>query len=240
MRRTLRAALTIGAATVVVVLGFAGVAAAHVSVNPSDAVQGGYARIAFRVPTESDTASTTKLEVALPADQPIASVSVMPVPGWTTTMDKTKLATPIKTDDGDTVTEAVTKITWTANSADTAIKPGQFQEFPVSLGPLPKTDKLVFKALQTYSDGNVVRWIDETVKGQPEPEHPAPVLKLTASSSDTSSATAASAGPAVAVKTDAKTGDSSAALVVAIVGAVLGLAGLVLGGLAFVRARRTA
>ena len=242
MRRTLRAAVTVSAATVVAVLGFAGVAQAHVTVNPSDAAQGGYARVAFRVPTESDTASTTKLEVALPADKPIASVAAMPVPGWTATTETSKLATPIKTDDGDTVTEAVTKITWTANSADTAIKPGQFQEFPVSLGPLPKTDKLVFKVLQTYSDGKIVRWIDETVEGQPEPEHPAPVLKLSAASGDTMSGAAASAGPTVAAKTDTKSSDSTgtAALIVAIVGGLLGLAGLVLGGLAFTRTRRTA
>jgi uncharacterized protein YcnI len=240
MRRILRAALAIGAVTVVGVLGFAGVAQAHVTVNPSDAAQGGYARIAFRVPTESDTASTTKLEVALPADKPIASVATMPVAGWTATTETSKLATPIKTDDGDTVTDAVTKITWTANSADTAIKPGQFQEFPVSLGPLPKTGKLVFKALQTYSDGTIVRWIDDTVEGQPEPAHPAPVVTLTAASTDT--ATGASTGPTVAVKTEAKSSDatSTAALTVAIIGAVLGLAGLVLGALAFTRTRRTA
>jgi uncharacterized protein YcnI len=237
MRRTLRVALTVGAATAVGVLGFAGVAQAHVTVDPSDAVQGGFARIAFRVPTESDTASTTKLEVVLPADKPIASVSTMPLPGWTATTETTKLATPIKTDDG-TVTDAVTKITWTASSADTAIKPGQFQEFPVSLGPLPKTDKLVFKVLQTYSDGNIVRWIDDTVEGQPEPEHPAPVLKLAGATNDTG----AGAGPTLVAKADTKTSDntSNAALTIAIIGGILGLAGLILGGLAFTRTRRTA
>jgi Domain of unkown function (DUF1775) len=36
-----------------------------------------------------------------------------------------------------------------------------------------------FKALQTYSDGDVVQWIEPTVKGGAEPEHPPPVLKLT-------------------------------------------------------------
>jgi uncharacterized protein YcnI len=232
--------LTVGAATVVGVLGFAGVAQAHVTVNPSDAVQGGFARVAFRVPTESDTASTTKVEVNLPADQPISSVSTMPVPGWTATAATTKLATPVKTEAGATVTSAVTKITWTATSADTGIKPGQFQEFPVSLGPLPKTDKLVFKVLQTYSDGNIVRWIDDTVAGQPEPDNPAPVLKLAAASSNT--ATAASAGPTVAVNAGSKTSDSTSttALTVAIIGGVLGLAGLILGALAFIRTRRTA
>ena len=57
--KDIAAALTIGAVTVVGVLGFAGAAQAHVTVNPSDAAQGGYGRIAW-VPTESDTASTTK------------------------------------------------------------------------------------------------------------------------------------------------------------------------------------
>jgi periplasmic copper chaperone A len=60
----------------------------------------------------------------------------------------------------------------------TQVKPGQFREFDVSLGPLPKTDRIVFKALQTYSDGDIVRWIDVPQDGQAEPEHPAPVLKL--------------------------------------------------------------
>ena len=41
MRRTPRAVLATGAATVVGVLELAGVAQAHVSVNPNDATQGG-------------------------------------------------------------------------------------------------------------------------------------------------------------------------------------------------------
>jgi hypothetical protein len=36
----------------------------------------------------------------------------------------------------------------------------------------------VFKAVQTYSDGTVVSWIEPVVKGTPAPEHPAPVLRL--------------------------------------------------------------
>ena len=35
------------------------------------------------------------------------------MPGWTVAVEKTKLAKPVTTDDGQ-VTEAVTKITWTA------------------------------------------------------------------------------------------------------------------------------
>src|SRR3954468_22871622 len=105
-------AVTAGAAALVLVI--AGPASAHVTVNPNTAAQGAYTKVSFRVPTESDTASTTKLQVNLPTDTPIASVSTKPVVGWTVATVKTKLATPIKSDDGD-ITEAVTQITWTAS-----------------------------------------------------------------------------------------------------------------------------
>ena len=164
------------AAAAAAALAFPAAASAHVTVNPSTATQGGYTKVTFRVPNERDDASTTKVEVALPTDTPIASVSLKPVQGWTAVAENSKLATPIKTADGE-ITDAVSKITWTA-SADAAIKPHQFQEFDVSLGPLPAVDQIVFKALQTYSGGEVVRWIDEPAAGA-EAEHPAPVLKLT-------------------------------------------------------------
>lgn len=206
----------------------AGPAAAHVTVNPSRAEPGSYTRVAFRVPTESDTASTTKLQVFLPTDEPVASVSVQPVPGWTIDVHKAKLATPMKTDDGN-VTEAVDRITWTADSA-AAIRPGQFQEFPVSLGPLPKSGSLTFKALQTYSDHSVVRWI-QVPSGGTEPDHPAPVLSIGTSG-------APSSPPATATTTAASApGGSGAALTVGVIGLVAGLLGLVLGGLAFARTR---
>ena len=80
---------------VVVALGIAGPAFAHVTVNPNAATQGGYGRVAFRVPNESDTASTVKLEVNLPEDAPVASVSTMPVPGWTVAVQRRTLATPL-------------------------------------------------------------------------------------------------------------------------------------------------
>ncbi|MFE0325202.1 YcnI family protein [Streptomyces sp. NPDC058960] len=167
----LPAAALAGAAAVLIL---APAAAAHVTIQPKTSEPGGYAKEAFRVPNERDNASTVQVEVAFPADHPLASVAVQPVPGWTATVHKQKLATPLKTDDGE-VTVAVTSIVWKGGR----IEPGQFQEFPVSVGPLPtNTDSLVFKALQTYSDGTVVRWIDVPQQGAPEPEHPAPVLTV--------------------------------------------------------------
>lgn len=233
-RRLVVHAVIVSAAAAALTLTLAGPASAHVTVNPQSATKGGYTKVAFRVPNEKDTANTTALEVNLPADTPIASVSLKPLNGWTAVAAKTKLATPIKSNDGE-ITEAITKITWTA-VGDAAIKPGQFQEFEVSLGPLPKDkDKIVFKALQTYSDGDVVRWIDEpAAAGAAEPEHPAPVLTLTAAEGSSSSSSAAA--PA---DTAASEGDGNGTPY-GIAGIILGLAALIAGLLAYRRASQPA
>ena len=155
-----------------------GSASAHVSVTPDSVVKGGFEILSFSVPNESDSANTVGLEVEVPTKHPIAFVSVKPMPGWTITTEKTTLAKPVKGEDGE-ITEAVSKVTWTATAG--GLEPGQFDLFTISAGPLPtKAGKLVFKAIQTYSDGEIVRWIQPTVKGAPEPEFPAPTLTLTA------------------------------------------------------------
>lgn len=204
-----------------------GTASAHVTVNPKDATQGGYTKLAFRVPNEKDTASTTKLEIILPTDRaPIASVSTRPVPGWTVAVEKTRLATPLKVHDSE-VAEVVSKLTWTATDEANHVKPGTFQEFEVSAGPLPEVDQIVFKALQTYSDGDVVRWIDEGA----EADRPAPVLKL----ARTATAAPAPVNAAQAVETDDGSSDDGLGLTFGIAGLVAGVVALVISVLAYRR-----
>ncbi|MFF9866606.1 YcnI family protein [Streptomyces sp. NPDC013953] len=187
-----RIALAGGTALSSVVL-LSGTAFAHVSVQPQgEAAKGGYATVSFKVPNERDNASTVKLEVSLPAEHPLASVSTQPLPGWKAQVTKAKLAQPLEVH-GKRITEAATKITWTADGSK--IAPGEFQQFTVSLGRLPEdTDELVFKALQTYDNKEVVRWIEEPKDGAEEPESPAPVLKLSAAKDDHHGAAAASGG----------------------------------------------
>jgi len=225
-------------------------ALAHVTVNPNEANQGGFVKLAFRVPNEKDDANTTQLEVVIPTEHPVPSVSVKPHPGWTYTVEKTKLTTPITTDDGDKVEEAVSKITWKAGAAN-AIKPGEFDEFEVSMGPLPDVDSLVFKALQTYSNGDIVRRIDEAAPGTKEPDHPAPVLKLTKASGDnqmaagssteattTTLATVKSEGSIEPLKGVATQKDVDSANWLSLGALVVGFVGLCVGMLALVRLRR--
>jgi periplasmic copper chaperone A len=231
--RVLAAGLAAGA-TLVGVFAFAGPASAHVTINPQEATQGSYGRFAFRVPNESDDASTVKLEVSLPADAPVASVSTQPVPGWTAVVERATLPTPIEAH-GTQITEAVSKITWTAAGGG-GVKPGEFQEFPISLGPLPEVDVMVFKALQTYSDGTVARWIEEPVDGKPAEQDPAPVLRLAAADPD---AEAVPAAPPAGSDASDSSGSSGLALGFGIAGLVVGAVGLVLGGLAYARTRRS-
>ena len=148
---------------------------AHVTIAPDSAPRGGFQILSFSVPNEKDNASTVQVQVQLPQDQVIPFVSVQPKPGWTVSVTKRQLTKPVK-QEGETITEAVDTVTWSGGT----IGPGQFDLFTISAGPLPtKVKQLTFKALQTYSDGEVVRWIEPTPKGGPEPEHPAPVLTLT-------------------------------------------------------------
>lgn len=223
-KRTAVVAGTVAALTLTI----AAPAAAHVTVSSPNATQGGYSTVTFKVPNESDEASTTKVEVNLPKDTPVASVSVRPVPGWTVVAEKAKLATPLEVH-GAQVTEAVSKITWTASAA-AAIKPGEFQVFDVSMGPLPAAPQMIFKALQTYSDGTVVRWIDEPTTDGTEPESPAPVLKLAAAGGSAAPATA-DAATAPGTQSAAVAGEGSSG---STPGTVLGLAGAGLGLLALI------
>lgn len=209
---------------------------AHVSVQPEGvAARGGYATVNVKVPNERPETSTVKVEMSFPADHPLASVMPQAIPGWTVDVTKTKLARPL-TLHGKSITEAVSRVTWTAT--DEGIEPGYFQKFPLSLGQLPEdTDALVLKTLQTYSDKEVVRWIEPPVAGQEEPEHPAPVLRLSAASEDEHGGPAGATAPAAEASSSKDHGsgtvkeagddDSGTELWLAVAGIVLGAAGLV-------------
>lgn len=232
-RTALRRAGTVAALATAGVLTAAGVAFAHVTVHPDSYAKGATDGVlTFRVPNEEDTADTTKVQVFLPVDHPVLGVLVTPQDGWTAKVTTTRLKTPVKTDDG-TITDAVSEITWSGGR----IRSGEYQDFDVAFGQLPHdTEQLGFKTLQTYSDGKVVRWIEETQKGAEEPESPAPVLKLTAGTAGDESApmTASSSEPEATAK--ASSSDSTARGL-GIAGLAAGVLGLVAAGVGIARGR---
>ncbi|MUL65340.1 hypothetical protein BOO86_12755 [Mycobacterium sp. CBMA 234] len=209
-------------ATAACAVALAAPASAHVKAT-SDGAQGGWGVVTFRVPTESDTASTTDLLVTLPDDQPIVSVSTQQKPGWTATVTKKKLASPQKDDDGNEITEYISTVEWKATAPQAAIAPGQFDTFSISAGPLPKTESLSLPAAQTYSDGKVVNWNEKAVTGQSEPEHPAPTVHLKPAAGAEHDAPAAAAQPSATPAWPGLT-----ALAVSVIALLLGIANLAL------------
>jgi periplasmic copper chaperone A len=161
---------------VAAILAMPSLAQAHVTVQPKTAEGGGFSVVAFRVPNERDDASTTQVRVTLPQDQPIGSVQTTPVAGWKIATATRHLDKPIEMF-GEQLDTLVSEVTWTAT--DGGIRPGQFQDFALSLGQLPESGELVFNTLQTYSSGETVNWNQVSTDPSVEPERPAPVLRIT-------------------------------------------------------------
>jgi uncharacterized protein YcnI len=219
-----RRVAAIGVTTAAALVVFAVPAFAHITVTPGSAVAGSTSELTFHVPNEESSADTVKVDIQIPTDHPIAQFLAKPVPGWTITVKTVTLAKPLVTDDGS-FSQAVSEVIWSGGQ----IAPGQFQDFSVSADPLPQgVSQLIFKAIQTYSNGDVVRWIDLPVAGQPAPDHPAPILTLTTGQA---AAAPAAATPGSSTTTASGSGSSTLALIVGIVGALLGLAGLGLAGM---------
>jgi uncharacterized protein YcnI len=236
-KNTFRLALVGLTAAVALVIAAPLAASAHVTVNPNTAEPGSYASVVFRVPNESETAATVKLEVALPTDTPFTSVRYEPIPGWTTTIVRSILPEPVEVA-GNTVTEAATGIIWEAQPG-TGIAQGQFQNMTVSLGPVPEVGSILLPAVQTYDDGEVAEWTaapDEVAAD--DTLMPAPVLYVTdappadehsgghaaeATTDDEATATVTAAADS---QSGVALGLSIAALVVAALAAVLAALGL--------------
>jgi uncharacterized protein len=235
-----RAVFTLVAAGALLVPAAAG---AHVSVHPNAIPAGANATLDIRVPNEMDNATTTKLQVKFPDG--FIGVSTQPPPGWTAKVQTSKLAKPVQTDDGPIDTQ-VSEVDWTASSG-AGIKPGEFANFPISVAmPGKAGDVLSFKALQTYSNGQVVRWI-----GAPDSDSPAPTIDVTAKGGVLQDVAGSEAGPGPLPST-AATGSKAATPAatrtvvekqssddtLAIIALIVGILGLAAGAAGLVVARR--
>jgi uncharacterized protein YcnI len=194
IRRSVRFVIAVAGAALIGSFGLAALVAAQVSIDPQEAIRDSDARVAFRVLSERDNATTVKLDP--PADSHSKKIS-----------------------------EGVSKITWSTQSAESGVKPGRYLDLPISLGRLPTdADTLVFTSLQTYSNGEVVRWAEARTGGG-EPEHPAAVLKLKKPGAEAAKPIAAN---------PYGYGITSGRLA-SLVAAVVGLISVVVGGLALAR-----
>ena len=169
-------------------------AQAHVSFHPNAIPQGAYVTVYVRVPNEVDHANISSVAIKLPNG--VLSALGDPPPGWSFKAKTQKLAKPIKTDDGVVSTE-VTQVDFAGGHTP----PGQFANLPLTLS-LPDSAKqgsvLSFPTVQTYSNGEVVRWIDPSA----EDEHPAPTIDITAPGTADLDVTGGDAGPPAKLPVD--------------------------------------
>ena len=205
-------------------------AQAHVTVQPTSVPAGAETVLTVRVPNERDDASTVKVDVKLPPG--FVSASWEAIPGWSVRAVKQKLSKPVQTDDGP-IDEQVGEIVWTAADRKAGIQPGEFRDFPLSVViPGKAGQTLTFKALQTYSNGSVVRWI-----GAPGADEPAPRVELTSATSaaaDPGTRRRANPQPAPAAAASSDGGSSDTLSIVAL---IVGVLGLLVAGIAVAMAR---
>ncbi len=229
LSRTARVS-ALSAAVVILVLGAPLAASAHVKISPNTAAPGDDIEVTFRVPNEEENAGTVRVEIDLPTKTPFAGAEYEPVAGWSARIVETTLPKPIR-NDGVEVTQAPSKIIYTANPG-VSIRSGQFQEFPVALDLTPDVGSVEFPTIQTYSNGDVVKWNEPTLPDGQEPDNPAPTLYITdPPPTDTES------GVTIAATTNAAS-TAETALILGTAGLALGVIALVLGLFAFIRTRR--
>jgi periplasmic copper chaperone A len=231
-----RAATVALAAAVVGSVAFAAPASADVTLTPDQATQDDAARLAFRVTSESGSAPTTKVQVALPETTPIAEVYPLSNPDWAPALTQRTLDKPIQAIHGTETTRVVTMITWTARPG-WQLQPGTSAVLNLELGPLPETDQVAFTVTETHADGSVTTPPQLVLNLAPPPAGQAQ-----AQGHDAHSGTASGTGDETARASgdgSGSGGGTKLALIISVL--VIGLlGGAVVGGVALPRLRRGA
>ncbi len=214
------------------------VAEAHISLHPNTIPAGAFATLDVRVPGEQEGAYVTKVDLLFPPG--FTSVDYENVPGWSTHVIEAKLATPIK-EGAETIDAEVSQIVWTWTGPLDKVENAQFINFPLSLAIPEHTagKALEFRTVQSYSNGQVVHWIEPSLSA----EHPSPRINVTAKGgviedlagheagpeAGQTGASSPSLAPAIAPAKStagASKGLAVAALVVGALGVLIGIAAL--------------
>ncbi len=162
------------------ILALAVPASAHVDVDSDHPYAGAQnVTLTFGIPNELAPAATVGIRILMPTDHPLIGVTTTAQHGFRSAMRTAHLARAVSGPDGP-VSDVVSEVDF---SAGRITGTRQFA-FTIFVRQLP-TDAavLTFNTLQKYDSGQTVAWIETAVDGAPEPEHPAPVLKLMAARS---------------------------------------------------------
>jgi len=240
LRRTGARLCAIPAAAAIVTVIAAAPAQAHVSGTPSDASAGAFTVLTMSVPHGCDGSPTTKVEIQMPE----SVLSVTPTRNSFYDVESTigQLDEPVTDAHGNEVTERTSTVVYTAN---TPLPEGQRDTFELSFQvPDAEGETLAFPTVQTCEQGET-GWVELPEEGQDpeELEHPAPIFEIlpAAEGGDHHAADSASAEEASDdTQEAAATTEDSDSNALGWAGLVAGVLGLVAGGTALIRSRKTA
>lgn len=172
-------------AGVIAALTVAGPAGAHVTANPREAPAASTVVVAFRVGHGcSDGVPTNEVTIKIPDG--VYSLKPMVKPGWKIETVVGPLSEPAEAH-GEPVTEGVKEVHYTAGQ----VPDNHFDDFTVRFTtPDKEGETLWFPVTQGCPQGGELSWSEIPVEGQPEPESPAPGLKLVAAPVEAHSADA--------------------------------------------------
>jgi len=152
----------------------ASAASAHVTVQPNEAVAGGYFQAAFSVAHGCDGRATVAVRVKLPDG--VLSVKPQMKPGWSVEVKTRKLEGNLPALHGKTITETVDEVAWRGGP----LPDNLYDTFGLMM-KLPDTPgkPLYFPVVQECEQG-VHRWIEIPATGQNRDDlrEPAPVVRL--------------------------------------------------------------
>lgn len=232
MKRLVARTGVVGAAVTLVLVGVAAPAQAHVTITPSTTAAGAYAVLEVGVPHGCQGSSTTGITIQLPDE--IVSVTPTRHALWEVEKNLEQLDPSVTDSHGRQITERVASVTY---RTDSPLPEGYRDVLELSLLlPDLEGETLVFPTIQTCEQGEAA-WIEVPAEGQDGEalELPAPSFVLTAPPGDGHGAPAvidtslaADGGAAVEDKADGVDAWTVGALVVGLVGAVMGGTALVL------------
>lgn len=150
------------AGVLVAALALAPSAFAHAELFPNQIPSGDGYLLNLAVPNEKGNASTTQIQITMPADFDLEHVA--PVPGWTVSVAGQKMV------NGEM--GGGNSITWKGKLSGTELAVLPFSGVP------KKAEDYAFKVRQTYSDGSVVVW-----SGDESSDTPAAHVTATAAAS---------------------------------------------------------
>jgi uncharacterized protein YcnI len=238
---TIRTAARLGAplgAAALLTLGLAGPASAHVTITPSDTAAGAYTVLTVSNGHGCEGSPTTEVTIQMP--EQINAVTPTRNPLYDVEKTMVQLDEPVTDAHGNEITERVGTVVYTAR---TALPDGYRDAFELLL-QLPETpgETLVFPVIQTCQQGESA-WVEVPAEGQDpeELERPAPTVTITEATGDAhgspESAAEADGGTEEVSPAAAESDDDGNAIAYAGLGA--GVLGILVGGAALARGRRT-